>query len=80
MELDQERRKRAITAIQGFFADQRDEEIGDLGAALLLDRMIEVLGPPIYNQALSDAQSWFASRLEELEVDFSQLVKPKDLR
>lgn len=75
IELKKEDKDRLIKEIQGFFIDQRDEEIGDLQAEMLADLLIEKVGGEIYNKALYDARAWFGSRFNDLEADFYSLEK-----
>jgi len=48
--------------------EKLDQEIGDLGAELLIDFFVKELGPAVYNQAISDAQAFFQDKLVDLEV------------
>ena len=59
-------RKQAITALQEYFRDNLDDEIGDLKAGLLLDFILSELGPSVYNQALADARAFFEERSNDL--------------
>ncbi|MCP5055645.1 MAG: DUF2164 domain-containing protein [bacterium] len=65
-----ERRAGLIEAVQGFFADRFDEDLGDLKAGLILDFFVLRLGPPIYNQAISDAHEFIHEKLVDLEGEF----------
>jgi uncharacterized protein (DUF2164 family) len=58
--------KHLINSIQRFFAENMDDEIGDLKAQLLLDFVIREIGPSIYNQAIADAQVYFHDKVEDL--------------
>ena len=57
--LAEDARKQAIAALQEYFRDNLDDEIGDLKAGLLLDFILTELGPSVYNQALADARAFF---------------------
>ena len=59
-------RAQMITDIQMYFNDERGEEIGNLSAELLLQFMIEKLGPAIYNQGIRDAHSLMSKKMEDL--------------
>lgn len=67
IKLSKERRKELITAIKSYFLENHDEEIGDLKAGFLLDFVIKKLGPPVYNQAIKDAQAYFQQKVEDLD-------------
>ena len=62
-----EARKRAVASIKRYFAEQLDEEIGDLKAGLLLGYVLEELGQTIYNRAIADARSFFEERAADLD-------------
>ena len=64
-ELTKQQRTDAIASTQRYFAENL-EPIGDLPAALLLDFLLEEIGPVIYNQAISDAQTRLAQRVADL--------------
>ena len=65
--LSPETTKRLIASIKRYAAANLDEEIGDLKAALLLEFCLQEIGPPIYNQAIADAQAYFTGRVADLE-------------
>ncbi|MBL0176518.1 MAG: DUF2164 domain-containing protein [Ignavibacteria bacterium] len=54
-------------SLKRYFAENLDADLGDLAATLLLDFCVRELGPSIYNQAISDAQSYFQARVLDLE-------------
>ncbi len=45
-----------LKSIRQFFADELDEDIGDLKARAVLDFCIREIAPSVYNQAIADAQ------------------------
>lgn len=75
IEIRKEKRLQLIAGIKSFFLENRDEEIGDLQAELLIDFLLEKIGPEIYNQALDDALYWFKGRMSDLEIDYYSLEK-----
>ncbi len=64
--LAKEEKEQIIADIKGFFLKQRDEEIGDLGAMLLLDFITEKLAPFFYNRGINVAKAMLAQKLEDL--------------
>jgi len=70
IELSDERKAQLVSAIQVYFADNLDREIGDLGAELLLEFFVKELGPPVYNQAIRDAHDFLQDKLVDLTGDF----------
>lgn len=65
-------RKRAIASIRRYFAEQLDDDIGDLKAELLLGYVLEEIGPAIYNQAIADARAFF----DEWAADLTAMCFP----
>jgi uncharacterized protein (DUF2164 family) len=67
IELDKDSRSEAIQSIQDYFAQKRDEELGNLEAGFLLDFFLEQIGPTIYNRAVSDAQALMQDKLIDID-------------
>jgi len=67
IELPKDTRKALIASIRRYFAENMDEEIGDLKASLLLDFCLREIGPTIYNRAIADAQAHLQSQLTDLD-------------
>ena len=66
VELSKEARADAVASIKRYFQENMLEPIGDLAAGLLLNFMLEEIGPVIYNRAISDAQSRMQIHLSDL--------------
>lgn len=66
IQLDKEVRKRLLEELKNYYANERDEEISNLGAELLLDFIVNEIGPYIYNQAIEDAYAYMNERTEDL--------------
>lgn len=64
--LSQELKKQAIEDIKRYFVENREEDIGQLAAELLLDFMFEKVGVVIYNQAIRDAHTFMSEKVEDL--------------
>jgi uncharacterized protein (DUF2164 family) len=60
-------RKQAIASIKRYFAEELDQDVGDLKAGLLLDFVLKEIAPTIYNGAINDAQTYLRDRLADLE-------------
>jgi uncharacterized protein (DUF2164 family) len=67
IEISDEARKQAIASLKRYLEEEFDEEAGDLKTGLLLDFLLEELGPTIYNQAIADARAFFEERAADLE-------------
>lgn len=59
--------KQLQASIKRYVAENLDEEIGDLKAALLLEFCVAEIGADVYNQAITDAQAYFQERANDLE-------------
>jgi uncharacterized protein (DUF2164 family) len=65
-ELPPQTRADAIASLKRYF-DENLEPIGDLPAGLLLNYILEELGPAIYNRAIHDAQARLTQRVTDLD-------------
>ena len=65
-DIPKEKKEAMIAEIQGYFLKERDEEIGNLSASLMLDFILEKLAPQIYNQGIYDAYKYFTDKTEDL--------------
>lgn len=66
LNLSKELKKQAVDDIKKYFLENRDEELGQLAAELLLDFMIEKVGKVIYNQGIKDAHTFMSEKVEDL--------------
>jgi uncharacterized protein (DUF2164 family) len=66
VELSKQAREAAIASVQRYFEENLTEPVGNLPAGLLLDFFIEEVGPVIYNQAITDAQTRMQQRVGDL--------------
>lgn len=66
IELSAENKKTALIEIKQFFEQERDETLGDLASGIILDFILEKIGPSIYNQAISDTQRYMNEKVEDL--------------
>lgn len=66
MDISKEKRIELRDKIKAYFQNERDEEIGDLAASLILDFVIEELAPEFYNQGIFDAYKYFSDRTEDI--------------
>jgi len=65
--IHKEKRQALIASVKRYFAEQMDDEIGDLKASLLLDFCLQEVGPCVYNQAILDAQAHLQERVTDLD-------------
>ena len=64
--LAKEKRDEMVIAIRQYFLKERNEEIGDLAAVLILEFILEELAPEFYNQGVSDSHRYLVDMLEDL--------------
>jgi uncharacterized protein (DUF2164 family) len=62
-----EEQKRALASMRRYFAEDWEQEIGDLKARLLLDYFLREIAPSVYNRAIGDAQAYLRDRVADLE-------------
>jgi len=81
IEFSKEKQDYLIASIKRYFEDvmemelpgnseaaaMKPQRIGDLKARFLLDFFLEEIGPAIYNQAVSDAQTRMSEMIDELD-------------
>ena len=66
IELSKETRADAMASLKRYAEENFGAPMGDLPAGLLLDFMLEEIGPTIYNKAIQDAQVRLQLRLADL--------------
>ena len=64
--ISKERRDRLVPLIRKYFLEEREMEIGDLAASLILDFFMESLADEFYNQGIYDAHKYIMERAEDL--------------
>ncbi|UHA72774.1 DUF2164 domain-containing protein [Paenibacillus sp. 481] len=73
--LPREQRQQLVDQVKRYFEQERDEVIGDLAAEQWINYMLELLGPHIYNEALSDTQKLLSERHAALEDELYAMQK-----
>ena len=66
IEVNKEAREEMILAIKTYFLKEKDEDLGDLAASLILDFFMEKLAPHAYNQGVYDSYKYMSERNEDL--------------
>jgi uncharacterized protein (DUF2164 family) len=64
--LDEQTEQYLLGSIRRFFAEELDDDIGDLKARSVLDFFVREVGPSVYNQALADAQTTMTVAVADL--------------
>lgn len=55
-----------IDLIKTFFLKERDEDLGELAASMILDFFTKELAPEFYNQGIADSYIYINDKLEDL--------------
>ena len=74
-DLSSEQRRKLQEEIIYFFQEERDEELGIIGAETVLDFFLDVLGEIIYNKALDDAKKFYEKYADNMETDYYALYR-----
>ena len=64
--VSKEKRDDMVSAIKNYFSKERDEDLGDLAAGLILTFIIEELAPEFYNQGVYDSYKYMKDMMEDL--------------
>lgn len=67
IKLDKDVEKRLTESLQRYLSETFEGETGALKAGLCLRFILEEIGPAIYAQAISDAQTYFHEKTADLE-------------
>lgn len=69
-----------VTKIQGYFAKELDQDLGQFDAEFLLDFFSKEVGAYFYNRGLFDAQTVITAKLENvsemMQEGISEIEKP----
>jgi uncharacterized protein (DUF2164 family) len=65
-----------VSKIKTYFDDELSQDIGSFEAEFLIDFFAMEIGPHFYNRGLSDAQSLFTEKADELSYSIQELEKP----
>ena len=75
LQLDKELVEVLLDELRAYMSDELDMDIGNLPAKFLLDFIVELIGPKIYDQAISDTEPWLYDRFTGILEDLSVLKK-----
>ena len=65
-----------VEKVKLYFSEKLDQRIDGFDAEFLVDFFAEEIGAHFYNRGLQDAQTLFASKVEELTDSIVELEKP----
>jgi len=66
IDLSIEEKKAMVESVKKYFLNERDMDLGDLAASLILNFFIEEIGPVCYNRGVDDAYKCMNERIEDL--------------
>jgi uncharacterized protein (DUF2164 family) len=66
IKVPKERRDVMVAEIKHYFLKEREEEIGDLAAGMILDFVLEKIAPEFYNQGIDDSHNYMQDATEDL--------------
>jgi uncharacterized protein (DUF2164 family) len=64
--ISKEKRDEMVSSIKTYFSEQRNEDLGDLGASIILDFIMDELAPEFYNQGVFDSYVYLNDRVEDV--------------
>jgi len=67
IKLDKDAEKKLATSIKRYVSENFETDIGELQSSLFLQFCLEEIGPSIYNQAISDAQTYMQEKALDIE-------------
>lgn len=72
--IDGARRRALARELRAWLREERGEEVGELAAGFLLDYVLDLAGPDLYNAALADAARAFREHAAIVEADLAALA------
>ncbi len=66
IKVSKEKREEMISSIKHYFANEREDDLGDLAAQMILNFFIEELAPEFYNQGITDSYNYLKDKMEDL--------------
>ena len=76
IKIPREQKEEMIRELQAYFLDEREEEIGNLAAEQIVDYMIKLLGPHLYNQAIADVRTMITQKMDQIDDELYALERP----
>ena len=76
IKLSKEEKDRVVNKVKNYFETELNQNVGGFEAEFLIDFFAKEIGAYFYNQGLSDAQTLFAEKADELSYLIQELEKP----
>ncbi|MEJ8475477.1 DUF2164 domain-containing protein [Roseibium algae] len=75
LELSKDEREQLVRVIQDHMRDELEQDIGNMEATLLLDRLVGPLGDTFYNKGLRDAAALLSRRADDMADELYTMEK-----
>ncbi len=66
IKLDKETKDDLINKVKVYFSEEREEDLGDLAAALIVDFITDELGPVYYNKGVFDSYTYIEEKIQDV--------------
>ena len=76
IQLPREHKNEIIEQMQQFFLEERGEELGNLATEQIVDEMIKLLAPYVYNQAIGDVRVMISQKMDQIDEELYALERP----
>lgn len=76
--INPELRKELVDKTRVYLSNEHEVEIGDFEVEELIGFILEIAAPPVYNQGVEDAKSFFEGRFQEITEDIVQIEIDKN--
>lgn len=73
--MPKEQKEQLVYQVQHYFEMELGETIGNLAAEGMIDHMLQLLGPYLYNQGIADARNVLMQKTAQLEDELYALEK-----
>jgi len=75
IKLPKEEKEQIVRSVQQYFEEERSETIGNLAAEQIVDHMLQLLGPYLYNKAIADARAVVLEKISQVDDELYALEK-----
>lgn len=75
IKLPKEEKEQIVRSVQQYFEEERSETIGNLAAEQIVDHMLQLLGPYLYNKAIADARAVVLEKISQVDDELYSLEK-----
>lgn len=75
IKLELNQKQEMVAKLKQFYLEERDEEIGDLAADIILDFFLDSIAPIIFNKGVDESRKFLLSKIEDLEIEMDGLLK-----